>query len=73
MKCDLTNICIYPESLCDSYNDCGDNSDENPLFCGKLNTQDLVYCHEKLMLYQLSLNKDCTRVLLYHSGSHMLS
>uniref|UniRef100_A0A3Q3BE47 Low-density lipoprotein receptor-related protein 2-like n=1 Tax=Kryptolebias marmoratus TaxID=37003 RepID=A0A3Q3BE47_KRYMA len=35
IKCEGTNICIYPESLCDGYNNCGDNTDENPLFCGR--------------------------------------
>lgn len=36
VKCDTTNICILSSSLCDGYNNCGDNSDENPLFCGEL-------------------------------------
>lgn len=36
VKCDTTNICISSSSLCDGFNNCGDNSDENPLFCGEL-------------------------------------
>ncbi|KAG7254532.1 hypothetical protein CRUP_003859, partial [Coryphaenoides rupestris] len=33
IKCENTNICIHSDDLCNGCNNCGDNSDENPLFC----------------------------------------
>jgi len=34
-KCEVTNICIFNGWLCDGDDDCGDNSDESPIFCSE--------------------------------------
>ncbi|KAG7254534.1 LOW QUALITY PROTEIN: hypothetical protein CRUP_003861 [Coryphaenoides rupestris] len=69
IKCENTNICIHSDDLCNGCNNCGDNSDENPLFCaGRTCASDEFRC-DSWLLQPLQRSSEWMQMLVF---SHLI-